>query len=624
MRHRVARCRISDKMAPGKWLRWYNGGWTEPGIGGKSSYVEAHCVIYSTYLRKFLSFNYGSGLSVCTDLAKQDWSPHFFIAEDCWGTQKNLEITPMDEGKTNTWRFDRTLNLYTYLQGWNAGPGHSYRLDFGPGETPDTNGYVDWGAGVDAKKFFDPNWEGRPTADPLRPYGQPSYDSADPIEGRRTRKVGCQSAETAYSGSWLQQDAPARSSASATAKDSVSLTFTGGGIYWRAAQGPDCGKADILLDGVLQKTVDCYGIHSPHRFWFVKTGLDASAPHTIRIIVRGDKNPRSSGTAIRHISFEYSAESNQASDGFSGVMGKNDWHYLAWDGAALGRLEFSANNTWQRAGQPAIGPDWLMPGDGWDAVRQWVAPHAGAVRLEGAVGILPGDAGGVKAQVCHGPAAGAPDQAKEIWSSELSSSDKQPSNHDMKLEVRAGDAITFRVSKSGTPGKADAGELVVLANTGQVERNRVSVKNKNGDPLRIGIKEFARGLFCHAPSKVVVRLPEPARKFSAIVGVDAGNDPGVKGSVVFSVSAGGKTIYKSGLLKGKMEGVPVEVDLGGAREFVLEVGDGGDGIGWDWSDWADAKAVLADGKEVWLGNLPLNERRNAPVRWDPVITYVGQ
>lgn len=36
---RAARCAISDKMAPGKWRYFYNGGWDEPALGGKASTV---------------------------------------------------------------------------------------------------------------------------------------------------------------------------------------------------------------------------------------------------------------------------------------------------------------------------------------------------------------------------------------------------------------------------------------------------------------------------------------------------------------------------------------------------------------------------------------------------------
>ena len=50
--------------------------------------------------------------------------------------------------------------------------------------------------------------------------------------------------------------------------------------------------------------------------------------------------------------------------------------------------------------------------------------------------------------------------------------------------------------------------------------------------------------------------------------------------------------------------MPVTVDLGGATSFVLEASDAGDGISSDHADWADAKVVLADGRELWLGDLP--------------------
>ena len=54
-----------------------------------------------------------------------------------------------------------------------------------------------------------------------------------------------------------------------------------------------------------------------------------------------------------------------------------------------------------------------------------------------------------------------------------------------------------------------------------------------------------------------------------------------------------------------MPGVPVAVDLAGAGSFTLEISDAGDGIACDQSDWAEARVVLADGRELWLGDLPL-------------------
>jgi len=64
------------------------------------------------------------------------------------------------------------------------------------------------------------------------------------------------------------------------------------------------------------------------------------------------------------------------------------------------------------------------------------------------------------------------------------------------------------------------------------------------------------------------------------------------------------------------EGTPAErvsLDLGGATEFLLEVGDAGDGIACDQADWAEAKIALADGRILWLGDLPIIEGQAPPV-----------
>jgi len=142
--------------------------------------------------------------------------------------------------------------------------------------------------------------------------------------------------------------------------------------------------------------------------------------------------------------------------------------------------------------------------------------------------------------------------------------------------------------------------LLVLANNDPVTRN-----NRGGRPLRTGGKEYRRGLYCHAVSKVVVYLPSPGKSFTAVVGVDThAQTRGGRGSVVFSVHANDKELYRSKLMREGMPVEKVEVDLAGATSFTLAVGDGGDGISCDQSDWADAKVVLADGKELWVGDLP--------------------
>ena len=164
--------------------------------------------------------------------------------------------------------------------------------------------------------------------------------------------------------------------------------------------------------------------------------------------------------------------------------------------------------------------------------------------------------------------------------------------------------------------------LVVLANHDPVQLNA-----RGGRPLKIVDKQYGRGLYCHAISKVVVRLPGPGKSFSAVAGVDSNEQTsGGRGSVVFSVNVGGKEGFRSPMMREGVAGVPVNVPLGGAREFTLEAGDAGDGISCDQADWADAKVVLADGRELWLGDLPLLSKARKPYDAQPPFSfqYAGQ
>ena len=143
--------------------------------------------------------------------------------------------------------------------------------------------------------------------------------------------------------------------------------------------------------------------------------------------------------------------------------------------------------------------------------------------------------------------------------------------------------------------------LEVVGNYDPVQKNA-----RFGKPLRIAGESYTRGLFCHANSHIVVRLPARGRTFSAVVGLDSNEQtvPG-RGSVIFSVSVRGKEAFRSPVMREGMAGVPVEVPLNGAREFAIAVSDAGDGISCDQADWAGARIALADDSVVWLADLPL-------------------
>ena len=139
------------------------------------------------------------------------------------------------------------------------------------------------------------------------------------------------------------------------------------------------------------------------------------------------------------------------------------------------------------------------------------------------------------------------------------------------------------------------------------------IPNRRGDsPLRIADKTYSRGLYCHAVSKIVVTLPRPGKRFTSEVGLDNNEDTRRgRGSVIFSVTVNDHIAFKSDVMTVNTPPLSVDVDLKGASSFTLEISNAGDGIGWDQSDWADARVVLEDGTELWLGYMEIRDKRNA-------------
>ena len=144
-----------------------------------------------------------------------------------------------------------------------------------------------------------------------------------------------------------------------------------------------------------------------------------------------------------------------------------------------------------------------------------------------------------------------------------------------------GDWVVARLEGRRPPEHTDPA-LVVLANNGSVQKNARADK-----PLRIAAQEYTRGLYCHAFSKIVVRLPGPGERFTAAVGVDSNDQTsGGRGSVDFSLHVGGAEKFRSGVMREGMAGKAVAVDLGGVSEFVIQADETPDGIACDQADWA--------------------------------------
>ncbi len=120
-------------------------------------------------------------------------------------------------------------------------------------------------------------------------------------------------------------------------------------------------------------------------------------------------------------------------------------------------------------------------------------------------------------------------------------------------------------------------------------------------PIRIGQQDFKHGLGTHANSEIALHFPAGAKAFKASVGIDNNDDTGgQRGSVQFSVVIAGKEVVRTPTVKGGEAPVPINIDLPpDIRDITLKVDTTADGAAHDQADWADARIVMSDGKELW-------------------------
>ncbi len=130
-----------------------------------------------------------------------------------------------------------------------------------------------------------------------------------------------------------------------------------------------------------------------------------------------------------------------------------------------------------------------------------------------------------------------------------------------------------------------------------VERGTVIKNTRYFDyPMIIGQTQYDRGIHFPEPGRLRVSLPSPGHKFFATIGLDNNEETksGV-GSAVFAVSVSEEERFRSEVVRLETPEQSVQVNLGGATGFVLEVNDGGDGKQGDQCDWGNARVTLADG-----------------------------
>ncbi len=111
-------------------------------------------------------------------------------------------------------------------------------------------------------------------------------------------------------------------------------------------------------------------------------------------------------------------------------------------------------------------------------------------------------------------------------------------------------------------------------------------RSVSGNALSIGGKTFSHGIGTHSKSICKINLNQSATCFQAMVGIDS--ESGNRGSVEFQIELDGKTVWKSGVIKGGEAARKVDAKLKGATTMKLIVTDGGDGTASDHANWAEA------------------------------------
>jgi len=133
-----------------------------------------------------------------------------------------------------------------------------------------------------------------------------SSDAIVVVDGFEVTTDGVRHQDTdpaiSYGPGWFQDNRDKAYSEGASAESNVTgatatIAFTGTGIRWIGARGPQCGIARISVDGVVAEDLDTYSpTEGPQHADFITRGLP-EGPHTLTIEVLG-KNPLSSNAWV--------------------------------------------------------------------------------------------------------------------------------------------------------------------------------------------------------------------------------------------------------------------------------------------------------------------------------------
>lgn len=151
--------------------------------------------------------------------------------------------------------------------------------------------------------------------------------------------------------------------------------------------------------------------------------------------------------------------------------------------------------------------------------------------------------------------------------------------------------LLLTISVTNAQQKTSLSELNLrLMTTGY--SNAKANKSIDGNPITLQGKVY-NGVGTHANSKMTVSLAGKGKQFTALVGVD--DEATENGSVVFKITADGKEVFVSSLMRKGNRPYKVNIPLKGVDLLILEALDGGNGNNNDHADWADAYFEMEEG-----------------------------
>lgn len=113
-----------------------------------------------------------------------------------------------------------------------------------------------------------------------------------------------------------------------------------------------------------------------------------------------------------------------------------------------------------------------------------------------------------------------------------------------------------------------------------------SVANR---PLRIGNRQYARGIGMHSASTLTCNLDTAYKTLAADIGIDAAM--GRRGDVVFRVLADGREVFNSGPVTGRDPPRSILVEIEGARQLQLCIDLGGHLDIGDQANWGNIRLI---------------------------------